>query len=71
MQSKKKQKIQSNQVAHEGPVHQLKISSDLLVEEIRERAEEIFVERGSVSGDPIEDWLRAEMEIKSKYGFSK
>ena len=33
-------------------------------EEIRLRAYEIYLERGSLSGDEIDDWLQAEREIK-------
>jgi hypothetical protein len=33
-------------------------------EEIALRAYHIYLERGSKPGDPIEDWLRAERELK-------
>jgi len=32
-------------------------------EQIALRAYHIFLERGSVPGDPMEDWLRAEREL--------
>jgi hypothetical protein len=33
-------------------------------EEIRRRAYEIYLERGSRSGDELDDWLRAERELQ-------
>ena len=33
-------------------------------EEIRRRAYEIYLERGDLPGDEIEDWLRAERELQ-------
>jgi Protein of unknown function (DUF2934) len=38
-----------------------------LEEEIRRRAYEIFVERGSTPGNESEDWLTAEREVRSRY----
>ena len=32
-------------------------------EQIAQRAYEIFLERGSTPGDPMQDWLRAEQEL--------
>jgi len=32
-------------------------------EEIAQRAYEIYLERGSTPGDPMQDWLRAEQEL--------
>jgi hypothetical protein len=34
------------------------------IEEIRHRAHEIFMERGSTPGNELDDWLRAEQELK-------
>ena len=34
------------------------------VEEIRQRAYEIFLARGGMPGNELEDWLRAEQELK-------
>ena len=31
--------------------------------EDRQRAYEIYLERGATPGDPMQDWLRAEMEL--------
>jgi hypothetical protein len=36
-----------------------------LEEQIRRRAYELYVERGSESGSEVDDWLRAEEEIRS------
>ena len=33
-------------------------------EEIRKRAFEIYVARGGAPGDPVNDWLRAERELR-------
>jgi len=38
-----------------------------LEDEIRHRAYEIFQERGGVSGNEHEDWLRAEREVLARY----
>lgn len=32
-------------------------------EQIAKRAYEIYLERGSTPGDPMQDWLRAEQEL--------
>ena len=34
-------------------------------EQIRGRAYEIYLERGSLSGSEVEDWLQAESELES------
>jgi len=39
-----------------------------LREEIRRRAEELYIKRGGSPGDEMSDWLAAEKEIKRKYG---
>jgi hypothetical protein len=39
-----------------------------LTELIRERAYEFFEARGRESGHDLEDWLRAELEIKRRVG---
>jgi hypothetical protein len=38
-----------------------------LEDEIRRRAYEIFVERGSIPGSESEDWLTAEREVRRRY----
>jgi len=35
------------------------------IEEIRARAYEVYVQRGRVDGFDLEDWLRAEEELKA------
>lgn len=38
-----------------------------LSEEIRQRAYELYAERGFTNGNPEEDWLRAESEVRARY----
>ncbi len=38
-----------------------------LEDEIRRRAYEIYVQRGSVPGSEAEDWLTAEREVRQRY----
>jgi Protein of unknown function (DUF2934) len=45
-----------------------KATSQPTNDEIALRAYHIYLERGSAPGDPMEDWLRAERELK---GLSK
>jgi hypothetical protein len=37
------------------------------MEEIRARANEIYLERAGGPGDDLSDWLQAEREVKKKY----
>ncbi len=37
------------------------------IDEIRARANEIYIERAGGPGDDLSDWLQAEKEIKKKY----
>lgn len=46
---------------------EVSITPEQLVEEIRERAKQIFMERGDTPGDALSDWLQAEKEVKKKY----
>jgi DUF2934 family protein len=39
-------------------------------EEIRKRAFEIHIERGGIHGCDLDDWLRAEHELKERYNGS-
>ena len=39
-------------------------------EEIRRRAYEIFEARGSTPGNDVEDWLRAEAELRQQRGLA-
>ena len=43
--------------------HQVRINNPQVQEKIRQRAHEIWVQRGSQGGSDVEDWLRAEQEI--------
>lgn len=43
---------------------------DQLLDEIRARANEIYLARGNGQGDALSDWLQAEKEIKKKYGIA-
>ncbi len=38
------------------------------LDEVRKRAYEIFLQRGATYGNDLDDWLKAEKEIKQKYG---
>ena len=46
------------------------ITPEQLDNEIRERANQICVERGANPGSALQDWLQAEKEIKEKYKLS-
>lgn len=37
--------------------------SKITHEQIAQRAYEIYLERGTTPGDPMQDWLRAEVEL--------
>lgn len=37
--------------------------SEPLTKEIEQRAYELFLDRGGIDGNDVEDWLRAESEI--------
>jgi len=37
-----------------------------IIEEIRQRAHEIFMARGGTPGNELDDWLRAEQELKQE-----
>jgi len=38
------------------------------LDEVKKRAYEIFLERGSAHGNDLNDWIKAESEIKQRYG---
>ena len=40
-------------------------------EEIRDRAYEIYLERGDLPGDELDDWLRAERELQKVALFAR
>jgi hypothetical protein len=35
---------------------------------VRERAYELFLQRGSTPGDPLHDWLKAEEQVREEEG---
>ena len=41
------------------------------IEEIRQRAHEIFMARGGTSGNELDDWLRAEQKLKQERAGAK
>ena len=43
------------------------ISPENLMREISIRAYELHIERGNAPGSDIDDWLKAEKEVKAKY----
>lgn len=43
-------------------------TSDPTPEEIQARAYELYLERNGAPGDPLEDWVRAERELREKNG---
>ena len=42
------------------------VETEILEYQIRERAYELYEERGIEDGHDVEDWLRAEAELKSR-----
>jgi Protein of unknown function (DUF2934) len=40
-------------------------------EEIRQRAYELYEERGRHDGHQLEDWIQAEQELRDKFGLGK
>ena len=41
------------------------------IEEIRQRAHEIFMAHGGTSGNELDDWLRAEQKLKQERAGAK
>ena len=39
--------------------------------QIRQRAYELFEERGRHDGHQLDDWVQAEQEVRDKHGFRK
>ena len=46
-------------------------SADSLDERIRQRAYELYCSRGQSDGDPIQDWLEAERQLRSAHSASE
>lgn len=42
------------------------VNAEPSIEEIRERAFEIYVERGQQPGREVEDWVQAEQELRQR-----
>lgn len=55
-------------VRKSGSVRKSAVDLKTFLDEIRRRAYHIFQERGSFHGSDLDDWLKAEKEIKKKYG---
>lgn len=51
--------------AHAATASQRIVVSDVTEQAIRERAYEIFLARGNVPGNAVQDWLRAEQELRA------
>ena len=47
------------------PITSVLVESETLEDQIRARAYELYEERGKEGGNDLEDWLRAEAELKS------
>jgi hypothetical protein len=50
-------------MAAHGPAHEPEPEDLPLEERIRQRAHELYIDRGSESGSEVDDWLQAEEEI--------
>lgn len=48
------------------PAKQEAVIPEVVEQKIRHRAYELFLLRNGHEGDPTEDWLRAEAEVKAK-----
>ncbi len=61
-----KARIQQGNSARESNPTRAKTSQGVAptVEEIRQRAQEIFIARGGAPGNELDDWLRAEQQLK-------
>jgi len=47
------------------PIASVLVEPEILEYQIRERAYELYEERGNEDGHDVEDWLRAEAELNS------
>ena len=63
----RKKKLSPSDAAN-SPVGESEVPRDdrLSEEEIRVRAYELYLERGGVNGHEVEDWLRAEDEVRQR-----
>ena len=58
----------STETAVRAPGKARAATSDPTSEEIQARAYELYLERKGAPGDPLEDWVRAERELRGKNG---
>jgi Protein of unknown function (DUF2934) len=56
----KTQKVEPQEPVAEGP------RREVTDEEIRQRAYEIYLDRGAAPGFELDDWLQAERELRSR-----
>jgi len=56
---------QSNSTRENNPTRTAQGAAPML-EEIRQRAQEIFMARGGAPGRELDDWLQAEQELKQQ-----
>jgi hypothetical protein len=61
-----KTRIRQNNPARENNPTKTAQGVSLTVEEIRQRAQEIFAARGGAPGNELDDWLQAEQELKQQ-----
>ena len=53
-------------VSQGAPVEEVLSKNPPTPEEIRQRAFEIYIERGEIHGCDLDDWLQAERELQAK-----
>jgi len=58
----------SNKLLAEQTKATVAVTPDKLVNEIKDRAHAIYLQRGNATRSDLDDWLQAEKEIKAKYG---
>lgn len=46
------------------------VSLDHYLDSVKKKAYEIFQSRGAIHGSDLDDWLKAEKEVKQKYGLN-
>lgn len=59
--------VKNNRPATQSGLPAPTITKDELLNEVKKRAYEIWLERGTRPGSDVTDWLQAEKEIKAKY----
>ena len=67
-QTMKKKKATKKSVAKKSKKKTPQINLQNFLAKVRKRAYELFLQRGSTHGSDLGDWLKAEKEIKRKYG---